>query len=136
MADSTKGGFFPKKCFLSLSVVVGLLGGLLLLGLRPAVAQMHHSDDPLHRESPEQQVENPKKTHSSTRLPSWAEPSSPSPSRTSSPSYEKNATTNAPSLPSDPDKVPVDGGLALLAAAGAGYAVRKLQDGDGDGGVE
>jgi hypothetical protein len=29
--------------------------------------------------------------------------------------------------------VPVDGGLAFLAAAGAGYAVRKLNEEDEDG---
>ena len=27
-----------------------------------------------------------------------------------------------------PDQVPVDGGLALLAAGGAGYAIKKLRD--------
>lgn len=35
--------------------------------------------------------------------------------------------------PPPPEQIPVDGGLALLAAAGAGYAVRKLrQRGDED----
>jgi len=37
-----------------------------------------------------------------------------------------------PTLPDDPPQVPVDGGLALLAAAGAGYAVRKLNEEDED----
>jgi len=40
--------------------------------------------------------------------------------------------TNQPSLPGDPNQVPVDGGLALLAAAGAGYAVRKLNEDEED----
>jgi hypothetical protein len=33
-----------------------------------------------------------------------------------------------PIFPSDPDPVPVDGGLGLLAAAGGAYAVKKLRD--------
>jgi len=33
-----------------------------------------------------------------------------------------------PGLPSSPDQVPIDGGLALLAAAGGGYAIKKLRD--------
>jgi hypothetical protein len=41
-------------------------------------------------------------------------------------------TKDAPSLPGSPDQVPVDGGLALLAAAGAGYAVRKLNQDEED----
>lgn len=32
-----------------------------------------------------------------------------------------------PSLPSAPDQAPVDGGLALLAAAGGAYAWKKLR---------
>jgi len=30
--------------------------------------------------------------------------------------------------PGDPDSVPVDGGLTLLAAAGIGYGVKKIRD--------
>lgn len=41
-----------------------------------------------------------------------------------------------PPPPPAPEQVPIDGGLALLAAAGAGYAVRKLrrrsEKGDGE----
>ena len=33
-----------------------------------------------------------------------------------------------PGLPSTPDQAPIDGGLGLLAAAGAAYAVKKLRD--------
>lgn len=33
-----------------------------------------------------------------------------------------------PMLPGGPDQVPIDGGLALLAAAGGGYAIKKLRD--------
>lgn len=32
-----------------------------------------------------------------------------------------------PSFPDDPDQIPIDGGLALLTAAGAGYAFKKLR---------
>ena len=32
-----------------------------------------------------------------------------------------------PGLPSAPSQAPIDGGLGLLAAAGAGYAYRKLR---------
>ncbi|MDR9419613.1 DUF3824 domain-containing protein [Gracilimonas sp.] len=33
-----------------------------------------------------------------------------------------------PSLPTSPDQAPIDGGLSLLAAAGGGYAIKKLRD--------
>lgn len=33
-----------------------------------------------------------------------------------------------PGLPGDPDQAPIDGGLSLLAAAGGGYAIKKLRD--------
>ena len=39
--------------------------------------------------------------------------------------------TNGP--PPGDVPVPVDGGLALLAAAGAGYAVRRLSEEEEDG---
>jgi hypothetical protein len=32
-----------------------------------------------------------------------------------------------PSLPSDPNQAPIDGGLGLLAAAGGAYAYKKLK---------
>ena len=33
-----------------------------------------------------------------------------------------------PSFPDDPQQIPVDGGLALLTAAGAGYALKNFRD--------
>src|SRR5690625_2486265 len=33
-----------------------------------------------------------------------------------------------PELPMKPKKTPIDGGLALLAAAGVGYGIRKLRE--------
>lgn len=57
-------------------------------------------------------------------LPSWAEPAEP---RGPSSTNAKSAAA-PPDPPGDPTQVPVDGGVALLAAAGAGYAVRKLSE--------
>lgn len=72
---------------------------------------------------------------SPTNLPAWAEPSAESfqtESRSSGPSLgEQGVEPNAPPPPPpDPPPVPVDGGLSLLAAAGAGYALRKLNEED------
>ncbi len=33
-----------------------------------------------------------------------------------------------PPMPDKPTQTPIDGGLALLAAAGGGYAIKKLRD--------
>jgi|AntRauTorckE6833_2_1112554.scaffolds.fasta_scaffold08335_4 hypothetical protein len=33
-----------------------------------------------------------------------------------------------PGLPGTPSQAPIDGGLTLLAAAGGGYALKKLRD--------
>lgn len=33
-----------------------------------------------------------------------------------------------PGLPGDPDQVPIDGGLGILAALGGAYALKKLRD--------
>lgn len=33
-----------------------------------------------------------------------------------------------PGLPAIPSQAPIDGGLGLLAAAGGGYALKKLRD--------
>ena len=71
-------------------------------------------------------------THSS-QLPDWAESTSPSESESTTPSEntpppeqrtDDEMRTKAP--PPGEEPVPVDGGVALLAAVGAGYAVRKL----------
>lgn len=64
---------------------------------------------------------------SSVGLPSWAEPKSSS----NAGGGPADPITNAPPPP-PPPPVPVDGGLALLAAAGAGYAVRRLRKGQRD----
>ena len=38
------------------------------------------------------------------------------------------AAAQPPPPPDKPDQAPLDGGLALLALAGGGYAVKKLRD--------
>lgn len=38
------------------------------------------------------------------------------------------STPGPPIFPSNPDPAPIDGGLVLLAAAGSGYAIKKLRD--------
>jgi hypothetical protein len=63
---------------------------------------------------------------SSVGLPSWAEPSSTTGDGAGGlqpPDASPNDTPPPPPI----EQVPVDGGLALLAAAGAGYAVRRLR---------
>lgn len=95
-------------------------------GVMPASAQSY--DDDAYGSSPPSVHATPDRGGASG-LPAWAEPSSPSEYGTSS---DRASTPNAnamapPDLPDDPDRVPVDGGLALLAAAGAGYAIRKLR---------
>jgi len=110
-------------------LIVLAVAGMLLFTASSAQAQSH--------QGPEGTQDRPANgpTHTS-QLPDWAEPASPS---SESSSMRKKGSTpidesfqpNAP--PPGGEPVPVDGGLALLAAAGAGYAVRKLnQDEDED----
>ena len=51
-------------------------------------------------------------------MPSWAAPQELT---------DDPPPPSAPSPPGDPSPVPVDGGLALLALAGAGYAAHRLR---------
>jgi len=103
------------------------LGGLLFAAA-PALSQEVRDRE---RAAPQE----PSASEStSPNLPEWAEPSDPSTAQQSgtkndsySSSSDGTVQTRAPSVPGDPDQVPVDGGLALLAAAGAGYAVRRLR---------
>ena len=56
------------------------------------------------------------------QLPDWAAPSASNP-------YEPTAASSMdPGEPAEPAPVPLDGGLGLLALAGAGYAAKKLRD--------
>ena len=59
-------------------------------------------------------------------LPDWAAPAEPV--------ATAPASIVAPPTPQEaPAAVPLDGGLALLALAGAGYAARKLRSSSPDG---
>ena len=40
----------------------------------------------------------------------------------------QNSPAPPPILPSEPAQNPIDGGLAVLAAAGGAYAIKKLRD--------
>lgn len=55
-------------------------------------------------------------------VPDWAAPQAAAPA---APSALNNVAP--PNPPAAPAPVPVDGGLALLAIAGAGYATKKLR---------
>lgn len=65
-------------------------------------------------------------------LPDWAEPSKPSTKQSMTPAQDEAITNDPPNLPGDRTPIPVDGGLSLLALAGAGYAARKLRGGNGE----
>ena len=56
----------------------------------------------------------------------WAEPAVPvDESDQGGPTIDDQA--GVPGLPTDPTAVPLDGGLTLLGAAGAAYAVKRLR---------
>jgi len=59
------------------------------------------------------------------RVPDWAAPIPPD-ERTADPAESGSAGT-PPANPFTPAAVPIDGGLALLALAGAGLAARRLR---------
>ncbi|WP_146110130.1 hypothetical protein [Salinibacter sp. 10B] len=105
--------------------------GMVFLMAGPALAQ------PLgDRDQSSQRYEQPggqeRPTSSPTNLPSWAEPSTPESGGTGGVATPEGVQTKAAPPPPTQPQVPVDGGLALLAAAGAGYAVRKLGESDED----
>ena len=57
-------------------------------------------------------------------VPSWAAPASP---EAGTPDPPGASAGTPPANPFTPAAVPVDGGLALLALAGAGLAARRLR---------
>lgn len=125
-----RGAISPCRGLPYLLGVAFLSMTIAFVGVEPAVAQSSYSKESPPGHLPERQYEDPSEDRSFTGLPSWAEPSSPDQNRTESSVEKQSSTNSAPAPPSSPSRVPVDGGLALLAAAGAGYAVRKLQKGD------
>ena len=54
-------------------------------------------------------------------VPSWASPSAVAPTE------QATNMMPPPNPPTPPPPVPLDGGLTLLAVAGAGYATKKLR---------
>jgi hypothetical protein len=113
--------------------------GLFLLAYNPAAAQSFQDSEQDRGPRQERLDQRPGSgpAQSPSSLPSWAEPAPPS-QEERSPTSENmrtrpgNVGTRAPAPPDNPSRIPVDGGLALLAAAGAGYAVRKLNEEDDD----
>ncbi len=115
-----------------LSFLTSILAGGLLLGGAQSVTAQSYQDRSEPRESyPERRAEpQPAPSSSPADVPDWAEPSEPQEGTFSENDVSPNAT--GPDPPDPPSRIPVDGGLALLAAAGAGYAARKLSQEEDD----
>lgn len=79
----------------------------------------------------ERGVEGESPSASPGQLPDWAAPSEPRQPNT----QQRAVETRAPDPPGNPSRIPVDGGLTLLAAAGMGYAIRRLNGDDRDSNV-
>jgi hypothetical protein len=67
-------------------------------------------------------VAAPASAESVQNLPDWAAPSAQAPA----PAADATSLL-PPDPPAPPPPVPVDGGLTLLALAGAGYAAKRLR---------
>ena len=63
---------------------------------------------------------------SAQSVPGWAAPTAPS-GPSAPPAEAQMMPPPTPGGGTTPTQVPLDGGLALLALAGAGYAARKLR---------
>lgn len=113
MADTRYDRIF--RAFLAVAAL------LLVVSTGPAEAQQQR--DAQWEESPA--IHQPQQRSSSSDLPSWAEPGMSTSRRAPGAGF---APKNDPGGPGPIDQVPVDGGLALLAVAGVGYAVRKLRN--------
>lgn len=114
MADTRYDRIF--RAFLTLAL-------LLVLSATPAEAQQQQRD--MGNWEADRSSEAQSQVPRSSNLPSWAEPSA-----TTRDAPGSGVTSKAlPGTPGEnpPQQIPVDGGLALLAVAGAGYAVRKLR---------
>jgi hypothetical protein len=94
--------------------------------MQPSVANAQVSDRP--GQGPEMNHRQLRSPDASTRLPSWAEPAPRQDGSVVGPvGGTDEPITNAPIFDPPEQEVPVDGGLSLLALAGAGYAARKLR---------
>lgn len=126
--------FFSRCRVRHLSVILILLG-FLFVAEEPVSAQSRQKSNPSHLRD---DSEGPQEASSPPNVPDWAEPSQSRNGYSTSGRLESGVQKNVapPGLPSDPQQLPVDGGLAFLAAAGAGYAVRKLkEEGQGEDGL-
>jgi hypothetical protein len=107
----------------------GLLAALLLVGLCAETHAVHAQSDPASNSRLQRSAPQGQPAHN---LPDWAAPSPQGDfdvpeKKQGGGGLNESPTTDQPSLPGDPTQVPVDGGLSLLALAGAGYAVRRLR---------
>jgi hypothetical protein len=120
-------GLFNDIRWVGLLLVLGLLLPALAT---PAGAQISQDRNGQQRGNSSAQGTLPGQQQSSPvgNLPDWAEPSQHQGKNLSS----GDVDPRAPDPPGNPSRIPVDGGVALLAAAGAGYAVRKLNEEDED----
>lgn len=116
--DMEKALFRFSTPFKRLFGVVVVLGVFLASPDFAAAQSYQDRDSRLQSEDLQQNEEV-----SPSNLPDWAEPSQP---RDPSASSNSKSMAAPPDPPDSPSRIPVDGGLALLAAAGAGYAARKL----------
>lgn len=127
LIHTAKMALVPSLSGFSRLSMVFAVAGMCFLPTNLALSQTYQG---LEQGGPqEQSAQSP--THSSN-LPDWAEPSKSSPSYTKKNDGSAVDGTIRPKAAPPPggEPVPVDGGLALLAAAGAGYAVRKLREDD------
>jgi hypothetical protein len=111
---------------------------LRVFAILAAVGVLALSTTPVQGQVPDlSQSSSEKPTHSS-QLPDWAEPASPESGSNFSTEHRASSRGSGPgelrtkAPPPGGEPIPVDGGLALLAAAGAGYAVRRLNQGDNE----
>lgn len=103
-----------------------LLAALLLMGGGSGLARGDAPPDLVGDEEPFQQKRPDRVRNGAETLPGWAEPSTRTSDRHLFGERKEVVPKQAPP-PSDPDPVPVDGGLIWLVLAGGGYAGWRLQ---------
>ena len=127
----------------ALLVPLLIAGGLLVA--TPAAAQWGPDDDQddvpdWGEPSWEQEAPPVEDRHadepSSTRLPDWADSGSFDEDGAERYDFGAEMQLDPPDLPGPRPQVPVDGGLSLLALAGAGYAAHKLRRRDDEDGED